>query len=212
MLVSAEIRWFWHDAAVPGIESWFCAGPYRPGGGPPPRVDEYLWDPGQVELGLKKRGEKPGIEVKGLIATVGQTVQIGSINGHIQVWTKWTSESLRLDSMAVVKTYKVRLLRKFDIVGGSFRELPLDKFEKLVNKNEDLPVEGCNVELTTVSLKENGPKWWTLGFEAFGTLNSVEQNLRKTVAHFVGSSLPDLQGGAEQSYPAWLSARLSANS
>jgi hypothetical protein len=212
MLVSAEIRWFWPDSPPDGLESWFRAGTFPPGGGnPPPRLDEYLVDPGQCELGLKKRGEKKGIEVKGLVTTSVQPVQIGPITARIQVWTKWTSESLRLDGMTTVGTYKLRWLRKFDTTGPTIRELVLGKDEALVNKEDDLPAQGCNVELTIVSLKENGPKWWTLGYEAFGSIDSVKENLRRTIDHFVVTNVSPLHPGFEQSYPEWLSAQLSAN-
>jgi len=212
MLVSAEIRWFWADLP-PGLESWFRAGPFPPGGGSlPPRLDEYLLDPGQLELGLRKRGLiKKGIEVKGLVTTIAQPVQIGPFTARLQVWTKWTSESLRLEGMTTVKTYKVRWLRKFDTSGVNIRELPLDKDEALVNKEDDLPVLGCNVELTSVSLKEGGAKWWTLGYEAFGTLESVDQSLRRTFDHIAVSNAVPLQGGFELSYPAWLNSQLSTN-
>jgi hypothetical protein len=70
MQLSAEIRWFWQGAIPGSVEKWFHGGlgSCHPGGGKP-RLDEYLYEQGQVELGLKKRGTKPGIEVKGLIAT-----------------------------------------------------------------------------------------------------------------------------------------------
>jgi hypothetical protein len=214
MQISAEIRWFWENSPPAGLESWFHTSRFPPGGGSsPPRLDEYLLDPGQFEIGLKKRGVvKKGIEIKGLVKTVAQPIQIGPFTGHIQVWTKWTSESLRLDGMLTVKTYKLRWLRKFDTAGATIRELVLDKNEALVNAEDDLPVQGCNVELTTVSLKENGPKWWTLGYEAFGTLESVEQSLWRTLNHLVGSNIAPFQVGLELSYPAWLCNQLPANS
>jgi hypothetical protein len=38
MLVSPEIRWFWADSPPAGLESWFRAGTFPPGGGNPRRV------------------------------------------------------------------------------------------------------------------------------------------------------------------------------
>ena len=131
---SAEIRWFWPGPLPETIESWFYSGAFPPGGGsPPPRLDEYLLDPSQLELGLKKRGLKKGIEIKGLVTTVAQPIQIGPFTGRIQVWTKWTSESLRLDGMATVKTYKTRWLRKFDITDVHVREIQLGVDERPIN-------------------------------------------------------------------------------
>jgi hypothetical protein len=55
-----------------------AAHPYAPGGGtPPPRRDVYLYDPEQTELGIKARGLKPGLEVKGLVALLPDDVPDG---------------------------------------------------------------------------------------------------------------------------------------
>ena len=67
MQISAEIRWFWFVNCPDGVETWFRSGP-TPAGGGRAREDEYLHEPRQTELGLKRRGEKPGVEAKGLVA------------------------------------------------------------------------------------------------------------------------------------------------
>src|SRR5262245_8798045 len=72
MFVSAEIRWFWHNVPSAEFQHWFLSADahgYAAGGGTP-REDRYLLDPGQVELGIKMRGPKPGAEVKGLVAVL----------------------------------------------------------------------------------------------------------------------------------------------
>jgi hypothetical protein len=58
MQVSAEIRWFWRDAPPAGLEDWFRdAGVHGcPADDEETRTDVYLREPGQVELGLKRRG------------------------------------------------------------------------------------------------------------------------------------------------------------
>ena len=66
MLVSAELRWFWRGGVPAAVDAWFWKREIPAGGGNV-RTDEYLVDRSQIELGLKKRGTKPGIEIKGLV-------------------------------------------------------------------------------------------------------------------------------------------------
>jgi hypothetical protein len=110
MQVSAEIRWFWHDASPPSLEDWFCKadGHYCSAGGGGTRVDEYLRDASQVELGLKRRGSKKGVEVKGLVAVTWGGLAVGPFAGPVELWAKWTSEPLELNSASTVTTTKRR--------------------------------------------------------------------------------------------------------
>jgi hypothetical protein len=204
MQVSAEIRWFWHDASPPGIEDWFCKADahYCSAGGGGTRVDEYLRDASQVELGLKRRGGKKGVEVKGLVAVTWSGLAVGPFAGPVEVWTKWTSEPLELNSTSTVNTTKRRWLRKFDTIVPLPQEIPLDTEEKPLD-NRPLPALGCNVELTQVSLL-NGDVWWTLGFEAFGTIRTVENDLRAVATILAARRPPGLGDGLLASYPAWL--------
>jgi hypothetical protein len=67
-----------------------------------------------------------------------------------------------------------------------------------------LPGLGCNVELTRVELRGE-QVWWTLGFEAFGELSSVERSLRNTLSIMAARQPPPLGTGELLNYPAWLS-------
>lgn len=210
---SAEIRWFW-SSPVDGIDSWFHSGPFRPGGGEP-RQDDYLVDPRQVELGIKKRGKKkdgPGIEVKGLVGRLSSNFELGTLVGQGELWTKWSTAALTLDGMTTVPTHKVRLLRKFAVTVEAVREIQLDEKENPSDPGDPLPKEGCNLEFTKVSLDDTGPEWWTIGFEAFGSFDSVEKVLRRTCEHLAAGPLPSFVAGAELSYPAWLALQSSSHS
>jgi hypothetical protein len=204
MQVSAEIRWFWRDASPPSLEDWFCKadGHYCSAGGGGTRVDEYLRDASQVELGVKRRGSKKGAEVKGLVAVTWGGLAVGPFTGPVELWVKWTSEPLELNSASMVTTEKRRWLRKFDTIVPLPQEIPLDAEEKPLDKRQ-LPALGCNVELTQVSLL-NGEVWWTLGFEAFGTIRTVENDLRAVATILVARRPPELGDGLLASYPAWL--------
>ena len=60
---------------------------------------------------------------------------------------------------------------------GSTEETSLGADEKPLDERRSLPALGCNVELTEVTLA-SGKVWWTLGFESFGTIQTIENDLR----------------------------------
>jgi hypothetical protein len=200
---SAEIRWFWPHPLAWTIESWFRSGVFPPGGGQP-RADIYLLNPRQSEIGIKKRGGKQGIEIKGLVARVHDSFKIGPSEAHGELWTKWTTDSLQLDNSAQVTVYKTRWLRKFEIRDVNVREIQLGKDESPSDPNQKLPDEGCNFEFTEVSLTKDGPKSSTVGFESFGPYESVEANLRRVLEHLADTNVPQFDEGEELSYPGWL--------
>ena len=199
MQVSAEIRYWWRNAAPAGLADWFSAGEFPPGGGGT-RVDEYLKQPGQVELGIKRRGEKPGVEIKGLVA-LGRERTAGPFPGRVEIWSKWTSAVLRIDPAAIAIS-KQRWLRKFDTGAGAAREVALDERESPAS-GEPLPHEGCNAEWTILR-RPDGVQWWTLGLEAFGPLDSVVRNFETGIAALATRQPPELRPDLVASYPAWL--------
>ena len=209
MQVSAEMRYWWADAAPSIVRDWFHAMDFPPGGGRD-RDDEYLLDPDQLELGLKRRGGKAGVEVKGLVQ-LATASRIAPFTGRVEIWTKWTSNAIRFEGAPVVLTRKTRWLRKYDTSNAACRELPLDENEKPAGEVA-LPENGCNMELTRVRLDGTSAEWWTLGFEAFGSLDDVIRSLGRTLAWLApGAPARLITGASEASYPEWL-ARISRRS
>jgi hypothetical protein len=196
MLISAEIRWFWRDACPPTLHAWFH-GLAIPTGGGAPRTDQYLLGRGETELGIKRRGENEGIEIKGLIGVLPGPSELCP---HIELWGKWQSQ-MPLLSEQTVAILKTRRLRKLDTSSPQAVEIPLCRNEK--PKTGALPEEGCNIELTAVQPAGRSHQWWTLGFEAFGSLQTAPRNLDRAIAHAVSQAMPPLDG-ALNSYPAWL--------
>ena len=204
MEVSAEIRWFWRNTAPPGLVDWFRPADAHgyPAGGGRTRMDEYLRDANQVELGCKRRGGLPGVEVKGLVAVTWSGVTVEPFVGPIERWTKWTSEPLVFPTTATITIEKQRWLRTFDTSTPVPQEIPLDAEEQPLDKRP-LPTLGCHVELTQVRLPD-GEVWWTLGFEAFGTLRTVENDLHAVATTLAARRPPGLGERLRLSYPAWL--------
>lgn len=186
MLLSAEIRLFWSDPQPTGLEAWFmdAANHGSAPDGPEERTDIYLADPNQTELGVKTRGEKPGLEIKGLIAVPGDTLAFASYEIPIELWSKWSSEPLAFDTKTGIQLDKTRWLRRFDIATG----------------------HGCHVEWTIVRTRA-GVTHWTLGVEAFGPLPAIQQTLRSTVRAINSRNPPPAPGAQPSSYPAWLAAQ-----
>src|SRR5678815_5321035 len=96
MFISAESRWFWRESLPAGLEDWFRSTGFSPGGGIV-RIDEYLLDAGNPELGVKKRGGKNGVEIKGLVET--RSALPAPFHGRVQIWSKWSSEAVTIDAL-----------------------------------------------------------------------------------------------------------------
>jgi len=202
MLISAEVRWFWRQALPPGLEQWFRSGSLAPGGGNS-REDEYLVDPLQPELGVKKRSGRPGIEIKGLIEVRAPLPE--PFSGRVQIWTKWTSHAITIDHLPRIVVRKTRWLRKYDTSRSAVRELELDANEQLRDSVAPIPEHGCQMELVALIVGDHDAYWWTFGFEAFGPLETVERSLHRTIAHLPPIGREALDAGVELSYPSWLS-------
>lgn len=210
MQVSAEIRWFWSDEPK-ALKDWFAdpkRHPCAPGGadhpipGLTPRDDDYLDDPDQVELGIKCRGKKPGIEIKGLVAVRPDLSPPGTFTAPVELWGKWNSPHVELDSSKTVRVSKFRQLRKFDTESERPVEIPLGPDELPLAKSP-LPALGCQVEFTRIHLA-NGGVAWTFGLEAFGPLETLKRTLQSTSAVLEHRAPPSLASGELASYPHWL--------
>ena len=197
MRLTAEIRWFWAGAAPAVFQDWFVGvGPnWTALGDSQTRTDEYLRDNSQCELGIKKRGGQDGVEIKGLIATRKTNLALAGCSAPVQLWAKWPSSALNIDGAALVCVQKRRWMRKFRAGTGVAVEC---------TGCDEPRNSGCDAELTL--LEVNGLAWWTFGFEAFGELERVEEDLAVTVAALAGRNPPMLPRGEASSYPRWLAS------
>ena len=203
MLITAELRWFWTGQNLGHLSEWFHneTPSSRNGEGGIIRTDRYLRAGNQKELGIKVRGTKPGVEIKGLVETGKDYSIVEPFAGPIQIWCKWTSLEFDIGTAPLFAVVKERWLRKFDTARG-VREISLDKNEQPLNP-DDLPKIGCNVELTKIGL-ENQAEWWTLGFEAFGELENLRDSLNLVTRELASRNPPSLPNGLAGSYPEWL--------
>ena len=193
MQLSAEIRLFWFDHKPAELENWFLdAGTQHcQASGPEVRTDVYLADSDQIELGVKTRGENPGVEVKGLIATPGKRSNLIPTSSRSNYGANGRRQSSASIFRPALRFTRQRWLRKFDTAGAR----PIEGLDSR-------PEIGCNVEWTIVTI--SGEICWTLGFEAFGRLQDVEKSLRTVVRLMNERNPAQAPGGKAMSYPAWI--------
>ena len=185
MLASAELRWFWKGPR-PRLQAWLVSSQYGPCRDAT-RVDHYLSQLGQRELGIKRRGAEHGVEIKTLVSE-GATHTIGPLTARTQIWTKvWTS-ALDLNGLPTVAVRKSRRMQSHRTGGYA---------------------SGCNVEVTEVRVGPEAEVWTTLGIEAYGELDRLDAALA-SVVRLHQANPPDVDPGQALSYPAWLATLLRA--
>jgi hypothetical protein len=194
MLVSAEIRWFWKGDCPDQVSQWFENRDFPPGGGKP-RRDDYAHLNGNPELGIKKRDKKAGLEVKGLIATL--PAPFAALQYPVQLWCKWSAD---FRTKAPIVVHKTRHLRKFEFNRGTITQLELNAEEKRRDGGR-LPDIGCNLEKTEITIEGRNETWYSIGFEAFGDMQTAVSALAATINHL--RPLPRFDGHLA-SYPEWL--------
>lgn len=204
MATSAELRWFWRGRCPQPLHDWFFKSGLPPGGGLF-RTDKYAPLHRATDIGIKRRGDKPEFEIKGLVAT-RRVSELEPLAPHIEIWCKWSCTIAGVNLRDEVMVTKTRWLRKFDTSKHVRSETLLDANERPA-KGYSPPVEGCNVELTDVQISGHAGAWWTLGFEAFGDLDSVSANLTLAVLPEKPVLARMVAAGEFMSYPAWLLSR-----
>lgn len=212
--VSAELRWFLasqHQALASAFGDWFESGKKKAGGSrDKTRKDVYALDQ-TLELGVKDREGKEGLEVKVLVTDSAAQLRLGTRDATVQIWSKVTSQVLALPSgpNASRVVLKKRRLRKFDTM-NAIQEVELDEKENPIAG--DKPKAGCNVEWTEIAVP-GSPVCWSFGLEAFSFVPGVDHRavlveaLRTTLAALDAllPGRPELgEQWLEQSYPAWL--------
>jgi len=181
MLPSAELRWFWKGPR-PRLQAWLL-GSAHGSCREETRVDHYLRQPGQHELGIKRRGAEHGVEIKTLVSE-GTAHTIGTLTARTQIWTKVWTARLDLEGLPTVAVRKSRRLLSHRTGGYA---------------------SGCNVEITEVRVGPESEVWTTLGIEAYGELDRLDAALA-SIVRLHQANPPDVEAGRALSYPAWLAS------
>jgi hypothetical protein len=193
MRTTAERRWFWGKTEADPLRRWFLDSDVHhcEAVGGDVRTDTYLADVNQAELGIKLRGSGVGVEIKGLVSVLDDGCHEAPFDSPIELWTKWASDVLSLTHAPLILVRKRRWLRKFDTIGVE------------VTRDADPPRQGCTAEYTEVSA-QGSPAWATLGFEAFGSIETLADSVRRAAGRMAERKPPAVGPGWRASYPAWL--------
>lgn len=195
MELSAELRLWWRGERPIEVERWFETATAIAPGPIAERIDLYLDDPGQTEMGVKIRGHGATgsrTEIKSLVARRGRYGWLG----EAEIWVKASSAALALEGAPTLSTRKQRRLRQFAATTDGVAEIPLGPHER--------PDQGCYVEFTRVGARDS--TWWSLGFESFGNLDRIEPTLAATFAAMGDPPTPLPAASLAGGYPAWLAA------
>ena len=215
---SIEVRWFFDVGHRDTVKSWFEE--YSPvarsndvrsvewAGRKGDEPDTYLLLPGYPNMGIKWR--EGTLQVKGLVADVGDRSYAGRHEGHVQRWIKWTyaevPEPLRAlflgtdeDKEVLVPVSKTRAVRLIEIEqSGEYIEVPGSKWI------------GQGVAFEMTDLQVRGRDFCTVGFEAFPDSTAVRDRFDDIVGEFLtGLEAPLLSLDLSMSYPSWLNGRLT---
>lgn len=201
METSLEIRWF-----GPGQAPVVLAHRMDELGAPDPddRTDTYLRLPGTEDVGVKLRDRGQAFEIKLRERNLGESKLNGTPTGAVERWQKWSfpiadpacrAAGLGLPGESLVDVDKSRRLLTY--------RLAPDGSVALADERDG---DGCSVELTALVVR--GAKWWSVGFEAFGTEDRLADALAASAGAFFAAAewSGALAGARSCAYPAWLVA------
>lgn len=204
---TAEVRWFGKEDLPATVLSWFhqCPGKALR---LEQRIDSYLLT--QVDnVGIKIRGDR--LEIKFRTRSVGQRQFHRNLAGVIEHWTKVgfdndmgsiSARTLENPVTQWLDVRKARLVRHY-ILSQSGDIAPLNTNAKSYSPMQLEVQDGCSVEITEIQVPQG--KWWSLGFEAFGSDQRREELLIGAI-NILGRtfSSPPLAFQDSFGYPSWL--------
>ena len=184
MFSTTEVRWFYPGDFPPQIQTWFgvVADEIMDEAS---REDVYLLNTLGGRFGIKLRGGL--LEVKERTHTHGHHTFTPGVIGILESWVKLSfplaampnSEGWPSSWVAVKKTRQLSPIKRH-------------------NSNSN-----CFLELTNVEVLNQ--HWWTLGLEAFGSIDRNHKHLMDSASQVFSSSKPPvLEEGASIGYPTWL--------
>src|SRR5690606_18691046 len=126
-------------------------------------------------------------------------VGVDPFRGPIELWTKWQLD-LPVPETPVLEIRKERWQRAFNT--GVAEPLEIEPGRWPI-----VPARGCRVELTSLELPDRGI-WWTLAFEAVGSIRTIDEDLRRTADLLARRRAPSLERPIRASVPEWITRHL----
>jgi hypothetical protein len=213
-LFTVEIRWFFKGLIPAEVETWFAR--QLPGNNllhETPRTDIYFIVQERDDLGLKlSRGS---LELKWRQDSQPFSLDAPVLAGVKETWIKekWKYAKKHGDKIASgfnrprLKGWRVEIQKQRTV-----REYRADSSEKITALTQFLNFDALTgenyppvvkIELTTLS--KLGKPWWTLGLEAAGEPQTLQQVFEQAV-HDLLKDYPqtDLQSSNSYGYPWWV--------
>jgi hypothetical protein len=160
------------------------------------RDDIYLVRPQLRDLSLKIRGGA-SLEVKVRQRDAGTLHLPGRAMGDMAHWQKWSFPLASQSHIVPASAEWTRVGKTRRISTAAVSAVP-----PLESPRDD---DACTVELTEIAL--DGRAWWTLGFEANGPLDGLEERIEATAGLVFSEPLPgglELRPADSLSYSEWL--------
>lgn len=195
-----EVRWFLRGQIPETIAQDFHQGTIVP-----PlekREDWYLQLPHNEELGIKLRENK--VEIKKRVDDRGTRQLSEHVAGQLEEWVKWGFGSDIENQLFLEHAFQ----QEWIAIKKSRQQKTYQILNQKITEVIDpaCPIErGCNLELATLEMQNQ--TWFSLGFEAFGERDRLQETFDQVV-HYVlkNSQFSTLQAENSYSYPGWISA------
>ncbi|MGH8654997.1 MAG: hypothetical protein ACREYE_23775 [Gammaproteobacteria bacterium] len=199
---SAEIRWFFPWALPEPLVQWFSQEAHLEHEGV--RHDRYLLFPRCDTVGVKLR--EGLLEIKARVAPPVPFNLGRGLSGRTDQWVKWSFSAAGIKALTAelielgrwIEVGKTRLVQRVSADPGRLRR---------VAAREEAD-NGCDIELTEITVATSPRSWFSLAFEAFGDAQRTSCTLHETLDWFFErrGPLPDVTLAMQDSlsYPAWL--------
>ncbi len=197
---SLEVRWIARGQLPPAMLEWFARFPAET----ETRQDAYLLQPRLRGLSVKLR-DGGALEVKSYLGSPGILDLPRDGRGHLESWRKWSFPSGLPGHGGANQPGWV-------VVGKSRRSswFPLAIRADLAQVRPPAAVAGCMVELAEVWVR--GERWWSVGFEATGSVRLLRVALEHAADLVFAQALPpgvQFSLGNSHSYARWVGQRPS---
>jgi hypothetical protein len=195
---SLEVRWIVPGQLPSAMLEWFARFPAET----ETRQDAYLLQPRLRELSVKLR-DGGALEVKSYLGSPGILDLPRGGRGRLESWRKWSFPTGLPDNGGAGPPGWV-------VVGKSRRSswFPPASRPDLAQVRPPDAAAGCTVELTGVGVR--GEAWWSVGFEATGSVGLLRGAVEHAAGLVFGQALPpgvQFGLGNSRSYAHWLGQR-----